>query len=138
MRMLLAGMVLLVVARPVVGQELPKASEEGKKAAGELLKKCLAAGAMEAVKDPRTNAERIVLADQQKLQEVVKQERNRLTPALRDALVHQYEHPGAIALLVEIAQATGDRQAKAFAMFFMAGSMLQWDTLQLAREAYEG
>src|ERR1041385_4618414 len=98
MRRLLLAACLLTLAVPSSGQELPRVTEEGKRAVLELLIECTNTGAIKLVRDP-SGAERIVLADEQKLREVVKQRRNKITPALRDALLRYHEQPGAVALL---------------------------------------
>src|SRR5690349_17938129 len=104
MRKLMAVLCLLVLPAASPGQELPKATEEGKKAGTELIEACKKAGALKGVTDPRSKAERIVVADEAKLNEVVKQQRKQLTPALRDALLQYYEQPGVVTLLLRLGQ----------------------------------
>ena len=133
---LVAGLLLLASTAPA--QEFPKSTEEGRKALAELLRLCEKEGALALRTDPRTKADRIVVADQQKLQDVVKAQRRRLTPPLRDSLVHLRDHPGAMALLLAIGQETADRQATAFAAFFLARLVEQAQNLRLAQQGYEG
>ena len=86
----------------------------------------------------RDGTDLIVVADQKKLREVVKEQRRQLTPALRDSLLHLRQHPGAMALLLALGEETGDRRATAFAAFFLARLVEQAGNLPLARQGYAG
>ena len=132
------GLLALLFAAPVPAQELPKVTDEGKKALASLLRICEKAAALGLRRDPRTGADLIVVADQKKLREVVKEQRRQLTPALRDSLVHLRQHPGAMALLLAIGEETGDRRATAFATFFLARLVEQAGNLPLARQGCAG
>jgi hypothetical protein len=66
---------LLAFVVPAAAQQLPPVTEQGKKAANELLFAFDKAGAIKRVKEPLTGQPRIVVADQAKLKEAVRQHR---------------------------------------------------------------
>jgi CHAT domain-containing protein/tetratricopeptide (TPR) repeat protein len=82
-----AGLALLLAglaAGPARGQELPKSTPEGRKAADELLAACVRDGGLTQVGKGAAAAWRI---DPVKLRATLAARRDRLTPAVRDALV---------------------------------------------------
>jgi CHAT domain-containing protein/Flp pilus assembly protein TadD len=129
---------LFLILSQSSAQELPKVTEEGKKALTDLLAACEKAGALKLRDEPGTATPRIVVADKEKLQAVIKQQRALLTPALRDSLVHLGAHPGAMSLLLAIGEVTNDLRAKAFAIFFLSRIVEQKQNLPMARQGYAG
>jgi hypothetical protein len=81
MKKLMIVVCLLALSMSSRAQDLPKITEEGKKAAMALLEVCAKVGALKVVIDPRTKDKRIVVADEKKLNAVVKDQRRKLTPA---------------------------------------------------------
>jgi CHAT domain-containing protein/tetratricopeptide (TPR) repeat protein len=128
---------LLASAAPTPAQQFPPLTEEGKKAAGELMATCEKAGAIKLVTEPRSKARRIVVADGAKLKEVAQQQRQKFTPAARDALLRYHAHPGAVALLLRLGQEVGDERAVAFGRLFSGGLLEQRLAYREARQAYE-
>jgi CHAT domain-containing protein/tetratricopeptide (TPR) repeat protein len=128
---------LLTLPTALPAQELPKVTEEAKKAANDLLATALKAGALQVETDPRTKDKRLVVADERKLQEVAKQQRKQFTPALRDALLPFPNHPGIVALLLHLGQEVGDDRAVAFAQLFAAEALAEQLKYREARQSYQ-
>jgi CHAT domain-containing protein/Flp pilus assembly protein TadD len=137
MKKLMAVGFLIVLPVASFGQELPKVTEEGKRAAMALIEACKKAGALKAVTDPRTKAERMVVADEMRLKEVVQQQSQKYTPALRDALLAFHDHPGVVAVLLRLGQEAGDDQALAVGRFYSAKVLAEELKYQEARQGYE-
>jgi CHAT domain-containing protein/tetratricopeptide (TPR) repeat protein len=130
---------LCVPALPLAlpAQELPKPTEEGMKAAKELLVAFGKAGALKVGKDPRTGALRTVVADEGKLKEAARKLREKFTPAARDFLLRGHEDPGAVALLLELGQQARDDRALAFGRLFSGRLLGQRLQFQRARQEFE-
>jgi CHAT domain-containing protein/Tfp pilus assembly protein PilF len=132
-----AGLALLLaglVAGPARGQEVPKATPEGVKAAGELLDACVRDGGLTRVgKDPSA-AWRI---DPAKLRATLAARRDRLTPAVRDALVivgfggNANLRPVIAAVLEAFGREGKDERALGFAAFFTG--RMEAERLQTAK-----
>src|SRR5438874_538521 len=125
MKGLLASLCVVALPLALPAQELPKATEEGKKAAVELLDACAKAGAIRVATDTRSGERRIVVADETKLKEAARQQLQKFTPAARDFLLRAHEHPGVVALLVELGQQTKDERALAFGRLFSGWLLAQ-------------
>jgi len=82
------GLVLLVcLPLPAAGQELPKATPEGKKAAEELIQACVADGGLKQIGEgPKATWQ----ADPMKVRATLAARKERLTPEVRDALIAAY------------------------------------------------
>src|SRR5262245_20183060 len=121
-RTLLCLLALLLLRMAVSAQELPKVTEEGRKALDQLLRKCVEEGGLKVVEDPRSKvkANVHVLADWTKLRGTVHRQRELLTPALRDALIARWQEPGLLMLLYAVSEETLDDRAWGFAWFFVA------------------
>jgi tetratricopeptide (TPR) repeat protein/CHAT domain-containing protein len=135
------GLLLLLpaVAR---GQQFPTPTAEGKKALGELLQACEAAGALKTTHDPK-GAPRLVLTDAAKLKAAVAENRPLLTPATRDALVARWKEVPAEgrgpygAALRALGQELADDRALAFAALFLATAADHQGRLQTALKEYQ-
>src|SRR5205823_4172834 len=125
---------LLAVPRVVPGQELPKVTPDGMKAAAQLLEAGKKAGAIKAVKDRRTQTGLFVVADETKLRELVDQQKTQFTPAVRDALLIYWNHPAIAALLLHLGKQTGDDRAVAFGNLFLADWLREESKLREARQ----
>src|ERR1041385_6652025 len=90
---------LLILPRMVGSQEPPKSNETGLQAAKVLLENGVKAGALKLITESRTNAVRIVIADGQKMKDLVKQHSKAFTPALREGLLEFSANPGVMSLL---------------------------------------
>jgi tetratricopeptide (TPR) repeat protein len=134
---LMAVLGFLALPAASLGQELPKATEEGKAAATALIEACKNAGALKTATDPRTKAERIVVADGTKLKEIIHRQRQQFTPALRNGLLPHHEHSGVVTLLLQLGEATGDDQAVAFGRLFAADGLMDQVKYPEARQGYE-
>src|SRR5262249_25490335 len=118
---LLAG---LLIPRLASGQEIPKATKEGKEALQKLVDACVAGGGLKAVGRPK--GKQLTVADEDKLRATAVAHPELLTPALRDALVagglggDEAVPPAYIALLRAFGREKKDELALAFAAFFPA------------------
>src|SRR5258708_40072713 len=104
MRRLMVVLCLLTYRAQAAAQEFPPVTEEGKKAATELLIAFDKAGAIKRVKEPRTGVQQIVVADETKLKETAREHRTKFTSSVRDALLQLYGHPGVVALLLRLGE----------------------------------
>jgi CHAT domain-containing protein/Flp pilus assembly protein TadD len=128
---------LLAVPSVALSQELPKATEEGQKAAGTLFTAFVKEGGLKVEIDPKTKQRGIVVGDPKKLRELVKQRRDDFTPAARDFLLRLTSHPGIVAVLLVAGEEKGDPQATAFGRFFAARIAVRQRRLREARQDYE-
>ena len=120
------GVLLCLVAAPAANRarELPRPTPEGIKALDTLLRHCLKAKGLKAVKHPKTGTPYLAVADAVKLKAAVAGNRGLLTAALRDTLiggwqvVEEHEEPAHLALLRAAGEATGDERLLAFADLF--------------------
>jgi tetratricopeptide (TPR) repeat protein len=119
-----AGLALLLAGLtggPARGQELPQATPEGVKAANELLDACVRDGGLTRVGGGAAAAWRI---DPAKLRATLAARRDRLTPAVRDALVVGFDRGNAsqrpvfAAVLEAFGQEGKDERALGFAAYF--------------------
>src|ERR1700722_19725669 len=69
------------------GQELPKATPEGRRALADLLRACVDEGGLKATADPKSKRPRYSVAGLKNLRAAMDARQELLTPALRDALV---------------------------------------------------
>jgi tetratricopeptide (TPR) repeat protein len=115
------GLLLPALAR---GQEVPKATNEGKQSLAKLVDACVADGGLKAVEGPQ--GKQFTVADEGKLRATVAAHPDLLTPALRDALVAGWAggdklvRPAYLALLQACGQEKKDELALAFAAAFAA------------------
>ncbi|MBI1914996.1 MAG: tetratricopeptide repeat protein [Planctomycetes bacterium] len=128
---------LLAVPSVAPSQELPKVTEEGKKAANTLLNAFVKEGGLKVETDPKTKQQIILVREHKKLRELVKQRRDDFTPAVRDALLGLHRHPGIVAVLLAAGEEKGDEQATAFGRFFSARIVAQQLRYREARQDYE-
>ena len=118
-------------------QRLPPATEEGKKAALELMNASVKGGAIKVVKDPSTGSQRLVVADETKLKKAA---RYRPGSSLRPSGMRRcayHNSPGAVALLLRLGEEAGDDRAVAFGYLFSGDLLNQQGGYQQARQAYE-
>jgi tetratricopeptide (TPR) repeat protein len=142
-----AALVLLAcLPLSAAGQELPKATPEGKKAAEELIQACIADGGLKQVGEgPKATWQ----VDPAKVQATLAARKERLTPEVRDALVAAYadvafdpergeERTRILGVLRAMGAETRDPLARGFASFFTGFE--QQGRLQLsdAVESFEG
>jgi CHAT domain-containing protein/Tfp pilus assembly protein PilF len=121
------------------GQEIPKATLEGQKAVNELARACVADGGLKVTGQGPGESWQI---DPARLRTTVAARRNKLTPALRDALVAGFATAGPdmqpvfLGLLEAVAQESKDERALGFAAFFTGWRRQQEHQLPGAVEAY--
>src|SRR5262245_23457262 len=84
--LILIGLACVAIPSSAHGQKFPPVTEEGKKAANELIETCKQAGAIKEVADPKTKRSLFVVADAKGLKGVIQQHRQLLTPAAINAL----------------------------------------------------
>jgi tetratricopeptide (TPR) repeat protein/CHAT domain-containing protein len=123
----IATFVLLALTIPTIAQDLPKPTEAGKKALDELIRRCTAAGGLQARREQTGSGPvRLTIADAAKLKAAVRADQTAQIPALRDALVARWaevppeQEPVIVALLRALGDAADDGLALAFADFFEA------------------
>jgi CHAT domain-containing protein len=137
MKKLMSVLCLLALPAAVAGQEVPKVTKEDQKAADLLLNAFVKAGGLKVETDPKTKQRLLVVGDDKKLRELVQQRRHDFTPAVRNALVGGYRHPGVVTVLLAAGKETGDEQAQAFGRFFAAMIAEQQLRYREARQDYE-
>ncbi len=131
--------IVLFLACPAAAQEIPKTTDEGKKALSELLRIGLRDGGLEK----ETGNDQIVLADVDKLRKTVQVNMELLTPELRNTLVAGWFEAGPerqrayVALLRACGEEKKDATALGFAAFFTGVDERQRDRLDAARGHFE-
>ena len=118
---LFAGLLIPALAW---GQEIPKATKEGKEVLQKLVDACIIDGGLKAVEGPK--GKQLTVADEDKLKATVAAHAELLTLPLRDALVagcdqrNEGVRPSYIALLRSYGREKKDELALAFGTFYAA------------------
>jgi CHAT domain-containing protein/tetratricopeptide (TPR) repeat protein len=135
---LFAGLLIPALAW---GQEIPKATKEGKEALQKLVDACVAGGGLKTMEGPK--GKQLTVADEDKLRATVAAHPELLTPALRDALVAGWAG-GDTAVRAAYASLLGaygrekqDELALAFAALFTAFAADRRGQYPLALSLYQ-
>jgi CHAT domain-containing protein/tetratricopeptide (TPR) repeat protein len=119
--LLLMAIASVLIPASAGGQEIPKATKEGKMALQKLVEACVADGGLKPTEGPK--GKQLTVADEDKLRATVAAHPELLTPALRDALVAGWDggdeavRPGYLGLLRAYGREKKDELALAFAAF---------------------